>query len=248
MINKASGNTGHFTKVLNNIGTILLVLVVATLLVVWTASFYRSNPIVKILRFTLAITIIGFPVGLPTVATTTLAVGAAYLAKKPAIAQSLSAIESLAGVEILCSHKTGILTRNKLSLSEPYTVAGVKADDLMQTACLAASRKKKGFDPIDKAFLKSLKLYPQAKSTLSKYKVVEFRPFDSVSKKVVAIFELPTGEHIICVKGAPIFVLNMVEDEHPLPKNILHDYKNKVSEFASRGYGSLGIARKREGH
>lgn len=144
LVNKASAGSGHFTEVLNGIGTTLLVFVIVTLLVVWCACFYRTVRIVPILRYTLAITIIGVPVGLPAVVTTTMAVGAAYLAKKQAIVQKLSAIESLAGVEILCSDKTGTLTKNKLSLHEPYTVEGVEPDDLMLTACLAASRKKKG--------------------------------------------------------------------------------------------------------
>jgi len=245
LVSAASAGSGHFTEVLNGIGTILLVLVILTLLVVWVASFYRSNPIVMILEFTLAITIVGVPVGLPAVVTTTMAVGAAYLAKKKAIVQKLSAIESLAGVEILCSDKTGTLTKNKLSLNEPYTVAGVDPEDLMLTACLAASRKKKGLDAIDKAFLKSLKHYPRAKSVLNKYKVIEFHPFDPVSKKVVAVVESPQGERIICVKGAPLFVLKTVEEDHPIPEEVDQAYKNKVAEFASRGFRSLGVARKR---
>jgi H+-transporting ATPase len=105
LVNQASGGTGHFTEVLNGIGPVLLILVIFTNLIVWISSFYRSNAIVDILGFTLAITIIGVPVGLPAVVTTTMAVGAAYLAKKKAIVQKLSAIESLAGVEILCSDK-----------------------------------------------------------------------------------------------------------------------------------------------
>lgn len=249
LVNKAGAGTGHFTEVLNDIGTTLLVFVIATLLVVWTACFYRTVRIVPILRYTLAITIIGVPVGLPAVVTTTMAVGAAYLAKKQAIVQKLSAIESLAGVEILCSDKTGTLTKNKLSLHEPYTVEGVEPDDLMLTACLAASRKKKGLDAIDKAFLKSLINYPRAKAALTKYKVVEFQPFDPVSKKVTAIVESPEGERIICVKGAPLFVLKTVEDDHPIPEDIHENYQNTVAEFASRGFRSLGVARKRgEGH
>ncbi|CAO2648573.1 Nn.00g078400.m01.CDS01 [Neocucurbitaria sp. VM-36] len=245
LVASASGGTGHFTQVLHGIGTVLLVLVIVTLLVVWISSFYRSNGIVHILEFTLAITIVGVPVGLPAVVTTTMAVGAAYLAKKQAIVRKLSAIESLAGVEILCSDKTGTLTKNKLSLAEPYTVAGVEPDDLMLTACLAASRKKKGIDAIDKAFLKSLKYYPRAKNVLSKYKVIDFHPFDPVSKKVQAVVESPQGERIICVKGAPLFVLRTVEEDHPIPEAIDEAYKNKVAEFASRGYRSLGVARKR---
>ncbi|KAF2710924.1 H ATPase [Pleomassaria siparia CBS 279.74] len=240
LVASASSGTGHFTEVLNGIGTVLLILVILTLLVVWVSSFYRSNHIVTILEFTLAITIIGVPVGLPAVVTTTMAVGAAYLAKKQAIVQKLSAIESLAGVEILCSDKTGTLTKNKLSLAEPYTVAGVEPEDLMLTACLAASRKKKGIDAIDKAFLKSLKFYPRAKSVLSKYKVIDFHPFDPVSKKVQAIVESPQGERIICVKGAPLFVLKTVEEDHPIPEAVDEAYKNKVAEFATRGFRSLG--------
>ncbi|KFA77466.1 hypothetical protein S40288_08702 [Stachybotrys chartarum IBT 40288] len=226
LVSQSAGGTGHFTEVLNGIGTILLVLVIVTLLVVWVSSFYRSNPIVEILSFTLAITIVGVPVGLPAVVTTTMAVGAAYLAKKQAIVQKLSAIESLAGVEILCSDKTGTLTKNKLSLSEPFTVKG-------------------GIDAIDKAFLKSLKLYPRAKSVLSKYKVLEFHPFDPVSKKVQAVVEAPQGEIITCVKGAPLFVLKTVEEDHPIPDEVDEAYKNCVAEFATRGFRSLGVARKR---
>lgn len=245
MVNAASAGSGHFTEVLNGIGTVLLVLVILTLLVVWISSFYRSNSTVTILEFTLAVTIIGVPVGLPAVVTTTMAVGAAYLAKKQAIVQRLSAIESLAGVEILCSDKTGTLTKNKLSLGEPYTVAGVGDDELMLTACLAASRKKKGMDAIDKAFLKALRHYPHTKAVISKYKVLEFYPFDPVSKKVTAVVESPMGERITCVKGAPLFVLKTVEENHSISEDIDLAYKTKVAEFATRGFRSLGVARKR---
>ncbi|KAJ8096787.1 hypothetical protein POJ06DRAFT_44321 [Lipomyces tetrasporus] len=239
-----SRESGHFTQVLNGIGGTLLALVIATLLVVWVSSFYRSNPIVEILRYTLAITIIGVPVGLPAVVTTTMAVGAAYLAQKKAIVQKLSAIESLAGVEILCSDKTGTLTKNKLSLSEPYTVAGVEPNDLIFAACLASSRKKKGVDAIDRTFLKALRLYPAAKASLLKYKILEFSPFDPVSKKITAVVESPEGERMVCVKGAPLVILKTVEEDQPLSEETSNEYKNKVAEFATRGFRSLGVARR----
>lgn len=105
LVNAASAGEGHFRKVLDGIGRRLLGLVVATLLVVWVSCFYRSLPLRELLSYTLAITIIGVPVGLPAVVTTTMAVGAAFLAKKKAIVQNLSAIESLAGVEVLCTDK-----------------------------------------------------------------------------------------------------------------------------------------------
>lgn len=105
MVQGASG-TGHFQKVMDSIGTALLVLVMAWLLAVWIGGFFRNLPIASpgeqtLLNYTLVLLIIGVPVGLPVVTTTTLAVGAAYLAKKKAIVQKLTAIESLAVSHIL---------------------------------------------------------------------------------------------------------------------------------------------------
>lgn len=67
---------------------------------------------VNLLEYALILLIIGVPVGLPVGTTMTLAAGAAYLARHKAIVQKLSAIESLAGVDVLCSDKTGTLTAN----------------------------------------------------------------------------------------------------------------------------------------
>ena len=73
---------GHFKAIMNSIGTALLVLVVFWILLSWIGGFYHHLKIAT--------------VGLPVVTTTTLAVGAAYLAKEKAIVQKLTAIESLA--------------------------------------------------------------------------------------------------------------------------------------------------------
>lgn len=67
-------------------------------------------------------------------------------------------------------------------------------------------------DAIDKAFLKSLKNYPLARSMIPKYTILDFTPFDPVSKKVTAIVQTPSGERMTCVKGAPVFVMNTVRE------------------------------------
>lgn len=100
MVQAAKG-AGHFEIVMDNIGTSLLILVMAWILAAWIGGFFRHLPIASprqqtLLHYTLALLIIGVPVGLPVVTTTTMAVGAAYLAKKKAIVQKLTAIESLA--------------------------------------------------------------------------------------------------------------------------------------------------------
>jgi H+-transporting ATPase len=92
---------GHFQAVMDSIGRALLVLVMFFILVAWIGGFYHHLRIAtpgsqNLLHYTLVLLIIGVPVGLPVVTTTTLAVGAAYLAKQKAIVQKLTAIESLA--------------------------------------------------------------------------------------------------------------------------------------------------------
>lgn len=136
------------------------------------------------------------------------------------------------------------MTKNKLTMGEPYMVNGVDPSDLMLTACLAATRKKKGIDAIDKAFLKALKQYPRAMNELPKYKIREFHPFDPVAKKVTAVVESPQGEEMICVKGAPTNVFEMVAKDHPVPEDIAAAYGQKVAEFAGRSLRALGVARK----
>jgi H+-transporting ATPase len=94
---------GHFKAIMNSIGTALLVVVVAFIMAAWIGGFFRHLKIStpedsseNLLHYVLILLIIGVPVGLPVVTTTTLAVGAAYLAKEKAIVQKLTAIESLA--------------------------------------------------------------------------------------------------------------------------------------------------------
>ncbi|KAJ3038183.1 plasma membrane H+-ATPase [Rhizophlyctis rosea] len=240
-------SVGKFTQVLNSIGVTLLFLVIFWILAIWISGFFRSIGIVNLLDYALIITVIGVPVGLPAVVTTTLAVGAAYLARKQAIVQRLSAIESLAGCEILCSDKTGTLTKNKLVLHEPFLMPGESADHLVLVCALASSRSKKALDAIDKTVMLSLLTHPKARDAIKDYTTLEFQPFDPVTKRIVAVVRDAQGNKITCIKGAPPAVLKMVEQDHPIDRKILETYNAKVAEFASRGFRSLGAAWKKEG-
>ncbi|KIJ47014.1 hypothetical protein M422DRAFT_249320 [Sphaerobolus stellatus SS14] len=125
-----SSEKGHSESVMSSIGTTLLLVVILWVTAVWIGGFFCHVGIAtpdnnNLLVYALIFLIIGVPVGLPCVTTTTLAVGAAYLARKNAIVPKLSAIESLAGVDILASDKTGTMTANQLSLHEPWVAEGV---------------------------------------------------------------------------------------------------------------------------
>ncbi|KAI0600577.1 hypothetical protein F4775DRAFT_582539 [Biscogniauxia sp. FL1348] len=237
---------GHFKAVMNSIGTSLLVLVMFWVLVAWIGGFFHhlriAQPNVQnLLHYTLVLLIIGVPVGLPVVTTTTLAVGAAYLAKQKAIVQKLTAIESLAGVNVLCSDKTGTLTANKLSLREPFVAEGQDVNWMMAVAALASSHNIASLDPIDKVTITTLKRYPKAREILRQgWQTDKFTPFDPVSKRITSECRLGNDKYV-CAKGAPraILALSSVSDE------IRSVYNAKTREFAQRGFRSLGVAYKK---
>lgn len=241
---------GHFKAVMDSIGTALLVLVVFWILAAWIGGFYRHLKIAtpefsdnNLLHYTLILLIIGVPVGLPVVTTTTLAVGAAYLAERKAIVQKLTAIESLAGVDVLCSDKTGTLTANQLSIREPYVNEGVDINWMMAVAAIASNHNVKNLDPIDKVTVLTLRRYPKAREILTRNWVTEkYTPFDPVSKRITTVCTCD-GVRYTCAKGAPKALLNMSEcgeDEARL-------FRDKATEFARRGFRSLGVAVQKEG-
>ncbi|KAJ5176816.1 Plasma membrane H(+)ATPase [Penicillium canariense] len=247
MVQGAKG-AGHFELVMDNIGTSLLFLVMAWILAAWIGGFFRHIPIASpgeqtLLHYTLSLLIIGVPVGLPVVTTTTMAVGAAYLAKKKAIVQKLTAIESLAGVDILCSDKTGTLTANKLSIRDPYVAEGVDIDWMFAVAALASSHNVESLDPIDKVTILTLRQYPKAREILRRgWKTEKFTPFDPVSKRIVTVATCD-GTRYTCTKGAPKAVLQLTK----CSKETADLYKSKAQEFAHRGFRSLGVAVQKEG-
>ncbi|KAL4873541.1 hypothetical protein BDV12DRAFT_160238, partial [Aspergillus spectabilis] len=241
---------GHFKAVMDNIGTSLLVLVMFWILAAWIGGFYRHLKIATpedsdntLLHWTLILLIIGVPVGLPVVTTTTLAVGAAYLAEQKAIVQKLTAIESLAGVDILCSDKTGTLTANQLSIREPYVNEGVDVNWMMAVAAIASNHNIKNLDPIDKVTILTLRRYPKAREILARNWITEkYTPFDPVSKRITTICTCD-GVRYTAAKGAPKAILAMSE----CSQDEAAKFREKAAEFARRGFRSLGVAVQKEG-
>ena len=108
----------------------------------------------------------------------------------------------------------------------------------MACAALASSHNIKSLDPIDKATMLSLKRYPRAREILSRgWKTIKFTPFDPVSKRITTECELE-GERYTFAKGAPKAVLKITNSS----KEITSLYSSRATEFAKRGFRSLGVA------
>ncbi|KAH9840682.1 uncharacterized protein C8Q71DRAFT_419758 [Rhodofomes roseus] len=243
-----SGNdVGHYQVVLNSIGTALHGLVIAVILIVWIGAFSRNVDIAiqdsSLLVYALIFLIAGVPVGLPYIIIKTMAVGAAYLAKRKVIAQKLTAIESLAGVDILCSDKTGTLTANRLSLDKPFVAPGVHPDWLMAVAILASSHNTRSLDPVDKVTIVGLKDYPGAQAVLrTGWHTRKFTPSDPVLKCVMAEVD-KDGRNFTCAKGSPDAILRL----DSFDQDTVAAYLAKADEFAQCGFSPLGVACKEEG-
>ena len=144
----------HFQRAVLKIGKFLILLALALVSVIVVVSVLRGDPILTTLQFALVLTVAAIPVAMPTVLSVTMAVGARLLAKKKAIVSKLVAIEELAGVDVLCSDKTGTLTQNNLTLGDPFTITGVSANQVIVAGALASRAEDN--DTIDLAVLGGL--------------------------------------------------------------------------------------------
>jgi H+-transporting ATPase len=223
----------HFQRAVLKIGNYLIILAVALVAVIITVALFRGDRMLTTLQFALVLTVAAIPVAMPTVLSVTMAVGARLLAKKEAIVTRLAAIEELAGVDVLCSDKTGTLTQNKLTLGNPFSVDNVPAEQVILNAALASRSDNK--DTIDLAVLGGLK----NDQALKGYEVVHFQPFDPVHKRTEASVKGPDGKEFKVTKGAPQVILELSANAGQVKPAV----EKAVNEFAARGFRSLGVAR-----
>jgi H+-transporting ATPase len=223
----------HFQKAILEIGDHLIVLAVGLVALILIVALFRGDPMMTTLQFALVLTVAAIPVAMPAVLSITMAVGARALAAREAIVSRLAAIEEMAGMDVLCSDKTGTLTKNVLTLGQPHAMAGVAPPDVVEAAAWASRAENR--DPIDLAVLGGVTgRWPPAGG-----RVTHFVPFDPVHKRTEATVEAG-GATFATSKGAPQVVLALAADAAA----IRDDVTAVVDEFAARGFRSLGVARR----
>ncbi|KAI8050000.1 plasma-membrane proton-efflux P-type ATPase [Thamnidium elegans] len=240
--------SGRFQKVINYIGNFLIILSVVLVLIIFihelvteriANGFITKEQVLITLNEMVILTIAAIPVGLPTVMSVTMAIGAKQLAKRQVIVKRLTAVEEFASVSILCSDKTGTLTKNELTFDEPYLAGPYDKNDILLYSYLASEAATD--DPIEFAIRTAAETHhPQVVNDGSHkvqgYEVISFKPFNSSDKTAQAtVVDISSQEKFRVAKGAPQVIMQLVQGNEQA--------ENMIQQFASRGLRALGVAR-----
>jgi H+-transporting ATPase len=238
-----AGAKSHFQQAVVGIGNFLIVLTLAlaAILIVDQLAGMRGHfsqrSLLGLAEYVLVLLVAAVPFTTPAVLSVTMALGAKMLATKKAIVSRLESIEELAGIDILCSDKTGTLTQNKLTLGDVVAWDGISAQDVVLAGALAS--KAEDEDPIDLAIIGGL----ADSSALSKFKQTAYVPFDPVRKRTEATVEDSVGKAFHITKGMPSFVLGLCTITNADRRKVEAD----VADFAGKGMRTLGVARSDDG-
>ena len=226
----------HFQKAISKIGDYLIFLAIGLVVVIFLVSIFRGQNILEIIQFALILTVASIPAALPAVLSVTMAIGAIALAKKEAIVSKLVSIEEMASMDVLCSDKTGTITKNALTIGGTKTYAEFSENDVFLFSALASREEDQ--DPIDKAILAKTQSTPAIEDKINHIKVTSFKPFDPVIKRTEAIAQGEDGSQFKVTKGAPQAILALIEDKKSINDKLTED----VNEFAKKGHRALGVA------
>jgi H+-transporting ATPase len=216
----------------------MYVSIMALAFVVLDAALTRVVDLLTIVRFALIFLMGSIPVALPAVFAIVLAVGAMQLAKEGALVTRLDSIEDAASMQVLCLDKTGTITQNVLSATDPIPFRGFAKEDVAIIAMLASKEEIR--DVIDLAAIDYAK---RLQASPGKYKQVSFTPFDPATKKSEAIIEY-NGNHFRVAKGAPQIIL----PECKIDDEALKEIDGEVKSLSKKGYRTLAVAKSEDNY
>ncbi|KAL0334394.1 UNVERIFIED_CONTAM: Plasma membrane ATPase 4 [Sesamum angustifolium] len=234
----STNQVGHFQKVLTAIGNFCIcsiaVGMLAEIIVMYPIQHRKYRQGIDNL---LVLLIGGIPIAMPTVLSVTMAIGSHRLSQQGAITKRMTAIEEMAGMDVLCSDKTGTLTLNKLTVDKSLIEVFAKGADQEHVLLLAArASRTENQDAIDAAIVGTLADPKEARAGIRE---VHFFPFNPVDKRTALTYIDSNGNWHRASKGAPEQILTLCNCKEDFKKNV-HSVINK---FAERGLRSLAVAR-----
>ena len=103
-------------KKLASFSKALTVAILGLAAVTFVVGLWRGQPVTEIFMVAVALAVSAIPEGLPAAVTITLAIGVGRMARRHAIIRKLPAVETLGSTTVICSDKTGTLTKNEMTV------------------------------------------------------------------------------------------------------------------------------------
>ncbi|KAL8118254.1 hypothetical protein AgCh_015968 [Apium graveolens] len=233
----STNQVGHFQKVLTAIGNFCIcsiaVGMVVEIIVQYPIQDRKYRPGIDNL---LVLLIGGIPIAMPTVLSVTMAIGAHRLAQQGAITKRMTAIEEMAGMDVLCSDKTGTLTLNKLTVDKNLIevfAKGIDADAVVLMAARASRTENQ--DAIDTAIVGMLADPKEARAGIQE---LHFLPFNPTDKRTALTYLDGEGKMHRVSKGAPEQILNLAHNKSDIDRRV----HSIIDKFADRGLRSLAVS------
>jgi H+-transporting ATPase len=211
-------------RVVRNLALFNGVLIVMMVIYAWAHSMPVKDTVLLALTAVLA----SIPVALPATFTLAAALGARALTREGVLPTRLSAVDEAASVDVLCSDKTGTLTRNELKVTAARPLPGFDEPHLLAMATLASSDG--GQDPVDAAIRAAAAAKPEPNPT----KQTKFVPFDPGTKMSEATGVDSNGAAVRAVKGAFAVVIKLTQ---PSPAG-----SAMAAELEAKGFRVLAVA------
>jgi len=234
----STNQVGHFQKVLTAIGNFCICSIAIGMVVEIIVMYpiqrrkYRDG-----IDNLLVLLIGGIPIAMPTVLSVTMAIGSHRLSQQGAITKRMTAIEEMAGMDVLCSDKTGTLTLNKLSVDKNLIEVFTKGVDKEHVLLLAArASRTENQDAIDAAMVGMLADPKEARAGIRE---VHFLPFNPVDKRTALTYIDSDGNWHRVSKGAPEQIMTLCNVKDDVRKKAL----SIIEKFAERGLRSLAVGR-----
>ncbi|KAE8782674.1 ATPase 8, plasma membrane-type-like [Hordeum vulgare] len=233
----STNNVGHFQQVLTAIGNFCIISIAAGMLVEVVVMYpiqhraYRDG-----IDNLLVLLIGGIPIAMPTVLSVTMAIGSHRLSQQGAITKRMTAIEEMAGMDVLCSDKTGTLTLNKLTVDKTLIEVygrGIDKDTVLLYAARASRVENQ--DAIDTCIVGMLADPKEARAGIQE---VHFLPFNPVEKRTAITYIDGNGDWHRISKGAPEQIIELCR----MPKEAEKRVHGLIDQYADRGLRSLGVS------
>ena len=245
------------------LGKWLTIMILVIAVIIFGIGLLRGYEWTHMLLTAIAIAVAAIPEGLPAISTIILALGTQKMASRHALVRKLPAVETLGGVEVICSDKTGTLTLNQMTVEKMVfnneihdaheemneSISALRIMNLANDTKI--TEEKLIGDPTETAMVQfGLDKGYDVRVDLEKNPRVAEVPFDSTRKLMSTIHQLEDGNYLVATKGAPDMLLEKVThiEENGQVRPITQEDRDTLArlnkEMATQALRVLAIAYK----